>query len=136
MNTYKKETLIASYPAYDVYKREANSEGVVNISADDILVKPNHRGKYQAGSVVSYALDRNECPIEAIERCKMYMVNHPHAGHKLHWINALASGISDSPQAKYKVIEVHHGMRVKFEGVVATIERAPNNNLRFEKIQG
>jgi hypothetical protein len=134
MAIYKKQELVATYPAYDVYKRDANAEGVVNITADDILVKPNHRGTYQPGSVASYALEYNECPMKAVEQCKQSMIDHPYNGHKLHWINALASCISSGPTKKIDVIEVHYGMKVKFEGIVSTIEKANNDNLQLKEV--
>ena len=134
MAIYKKQELVASYPAYDVYRREATSDGIVNITVDDILVKPSRIGKYQAGSVVSYALEYNECPMKAVERCKQNMIDHPRSGHKLHWINALASAISSDPTEKVDVIEVHYGMKVKFEGIVFTIEEANNNNLQLKEV--
>ena len=135
MSIYKKQELIATYPAFDVYKRKPNQEGLVNITANDILVKPDHLGKYQAGSIVSYALDYNKCPIKAVEECKQKMIDQPYNGHKLHWIMSLGATVSNSPTKKIKVIEVDYGMKVNFEGLVATIEKANNGNLQFEEIK-
>ena len=135
MSIYKKQTLVASYPAFDVYKRESNQEGLVNITVDDILVKPDHLGKYQAGSIVSYALEYNECPIKAVEECKQKMIDQPYNGHKLHWISSLGATISDSSTKKINVVEVEYGMKVNFEGLIATIEKANNGNLQFKEIE-
>lgn len=135
MSIFKKQQLIASYPAFDVYKREANEKGLVNITVDDILVKPDHLGKYQPGSIVSCALEYNECPIKAVEECKQKMIDQPHNGHKLHWIMSLGGTISNSPTKKINVIEVEYGMKVIFEGLIATIEKANNGNLQFKEIE-
>ena len=135
MSIYKKDELIRSYPAYDVYRRQPQpSKGWVNITADDELVMTNHLGSYRACSIVSYALENNQCPIDAVARCRQNMVDHPHEGHKLHWINALSTALTDGQQKKRKVIEVDFGMFVRFEGLLATIEKAPNNNIEFKQI--
>lgn len=137
MSIFKKQALIESFPAYDIFEREAKAygptAGFVNITADDILgLKVDHpRGgyykTYTPGSVVSYALDYNECPMERVAQAK-------ERGHELHWINARATVITAHKRAKENLVAVHIGMRVCFEGLLATIEAAPNGNLKFVPI--
>lgn len=137
MSVFKKQAVVASFPAYDIVRREADSSGLVNITSDDLLGLDSGRGfhrKYSPGSVVSYALSYNECPIEAVAECRAKMVSQPYAGHKLWWINACASVLSDSPRAQETLVEVVIGMRVCFEGKKFTIESDHNNNLRFAEI--
>ena len=134
MSIFTKQT---AFPAYVVFEREADSNGFVNITAADELGLDSGKGfyrTYSAGSVVSYALQYNECPIEAVARTKEKMISQPHNGHKLHWINANATCISAHKQAQRQLVRVTLGMRVRFEGLLATIEADHNNNLRFAPI--
>jgi hypothetical protein len=137
MSVFTKQTQVAAFPAYTVFEREADSKGFVNITSKDELGLDSGKGyfrTYSPGSVVSYALEYNECPIAAVERTRAQMVSDPHMGHKLHWINQNATCISNSPQAQRQLVRVYHGMRVRFEGLLATIEADHNNNLKFVPI--
>lgn len=131
MSVYLKQAVVASFPAYDIVQREADSSGFVNIVDGDLLGLDSGKGffrQYKPGSVVSYALQYNECPIEAVERAKA-------KGHPLRWINACATVISDSPMPRDVLVKVTIGMRVRFQGLEATIEKEHNNNLRFAPLQ-
>jgi hypothetical protein len=134
MSIFTKQALVASFPAYDVFAREADHTGYVNITAADTLGLDSGRGyfrTYSPGSVVSYALQYNECPIKAVEDCRRKMVEQPYNGHKLHWINANATVLTSHARAKETLVQVTIGMRVRFEGLHATIEADHNNNLKF-----
>lgn len=132
MSIFTKQALIESFPAYDIFEREADSSGFVNITANDTLGfkkgEGHPRGAYyktfSPGSVVSYALQYNECPMEGVERAK-------ERGHALHWINANATVLTSHERAKETVVAVRIGMRVRFEGLLATIEPDHNGNLKF-----
>lgn len=138
MSIFTKQAVVAVFPAFTIVEREADSLGFVQITAQDLLGLDSGRGfyrKYQPGSVVSYALAYNECPIEAVEDCRAKMVKFPYNGHKLHWINACASVISDSPRPSELLVKVTIGMAVNFEGHKFTIQADHNNNLRFAPIE-
>lgn len=127
MSIFKKQAIIESFPACDIALRESTSDGFVQITADDILGLDSGRGFYRgysAGSVVSYALQYNECPIAAVADAK-------ERGHAMHWINARAACISSTPGDRYTMVKVWIGMNVCFEGLRATIEQDHNNNLKF-----
>ncbi len=100
------------------------------VDSDILGLKKQHRGngyyykEFTPGSVVSYALQYNECPIEAIATAKA-------RGHELHWINASAAVLSDSPQQQRTLVEVEVGMVVRFQGLIARIENGFNGNLKF-----
>ena len=131
MTIFTKQTIVQSFPAYVIAEREADHSGFVQITAGDRLGVDSGKGffnEYQAGSVASYALERNECPMEAIERAKRL-------GHELHWISACSVALTSHKQDQRTLVKVAPGMRVCFEGLRATIEKAPNNNLRFVRIQ-
>lgn len=130
MSVFKKQTLVAAYPAFNVFRREPKSAGFVEITTEDTLilkVDGDHKGTFSAGSVVSYALQYNECPMAAVERAKAN-------GHDLVWINANGAMLTADDRATEDVIEVEYGMLVRFQGVVATIEKAANNNLKLVAI--
>ena len=132
MSVYTKQALVASFPAYDVFEREQEPRtGAVNITSADFLGLDSGRGyyrTYQPGSCASYALEYNECPIEAYN-------NAVERGHKTHWINARSSVLSNSPQARESLVKVTLGMRVCFEGRQFTIEADHNHNLKFVKAE-
>lgn len=129
------QTLISQSPAFNLFERTPDYTGYVNITAADtigLMVKCKHHGDeyldtFSPGSVVSYALKYNECPIEAVEHAKRH-------GHDLHWINADAVVVSAHKRPAKDVVRVTLGMRVRFEGLLATIEKAPHGNLRFAPI--
>jgi len=141
MSVYKKQSLTTTYPAFNVYTRETHSvnyhiaendswdviDDVTEITEDDTLIlktSKGHAGTFSAGSVASYAIKNNECPIKAIAR-------EESRGHPLVWINANGSVLTAHHHEADDVIEVFVGMLVRFQGVIATIEKANNNNLQF-----
>jgi len=141
MTTYTKQNLTTTYPAFNVFTREAHAvnvynasddtytriENVVEITEKDTLIlktDKGHAGTFSAGSVASYAIENNECPIQAIERAKSK--NHP-----LVWINANGSILTAHHRDADDVVEVYVGMLVRFQGVIAKIGTANNNNLQF-----
>lgn len=127
MSVYTKQNLIESFPAYDVFERDVTSHGYTEITSKDILGLKSAKGFYRTyspGSVASYALQYNECPIEAVADAKA-------RGHQLRWINGRSTCISSSARPKETLVAVHYGMKVRFEGMIATIEADHNNNLKF-----
>ena len=129
MSVYTKQTLIESFPAYDVFVRDED-RGFINITSADRLGLNSGKGFYKEfspGSVVSYALDYNECPMEAVARAT-------ERKHPLHWINACGTALTSHKQAKRNLVAVFYGMRVRFEGKLFTIERDHNDNLRFAPV--
>jgi hypothetical protein len=82
---------------------------------------------YSISSVVSYALEYNDCPIEAAERAK-------ERGHKLVWINASATSIHNGPRSTAKYVLVEIGMTAYFQGHFYTIVKAPNDNLDLKPL--
>ena len=130
-------TIIKSYPAYDVIKATTNEDGVKALHADDKLVlrKENlnnpdyqHLNKFMISSVASSALKNNRCPIKAIERAKTN-------GHDLHFIFELGSCLTSHKQAKKTYIEVSIDDRIYFEGRLFEIKAASNDNLTLKEIE-
>ena len=56
MSIFTKQTLVASFPAYNVFEREADHTGIVNITVSDVLALDSGRGyhrTYRPGSAAS-----------------------------------------------------------------------------------
>jgi hypothetical protein len=128
MSIYTKQAIVATFAAYDVFKREADPRtGCVNITSADTLGLDSGRGyfrTYSPSSAASYALQYNECPIAA----------HADAvakGHATHWINQNGSVLTAHARAKETLIQVEVGMLVCFEGHRFTIQPDHNHNLHF-----
>jgi hypothetical protein len=77
---------------------------------------------YKAGSAAGYAMEYDECPITAVDRCVRR--NHP-----LHWIIALGAAITSHQQERVQAYEIEIGDVVRFEGRTYEVKRAPNCNL-------
>lgn len=133
MSVYKKQVVVESFPAYDVVEREASPiDGVVQITSDDILgLEAGRNAKfyrlYSPGSVVSYALQYNRCPMREVADAK-------EKGHELHWLCQCSVALTSHKQEKKTLVKVEIGMKVCFEGLYATIETAPNDNLVFKPV--
>lgn len=127
---YTKQTKIGSCPAYDVFKREVDLQaGVINITVADTLGVKVGSGartfyrRYSPGSCASYALQYNECPIDAHSKAVK-------AGHKTHWLSQNSTALTDSfDRPREEVVEVEVGEYVRFEGRIFQIVSEPNNNL-------
>lgn len=131
MSVYKKDSLLASFPAYDVLTRDPLKEnGAINVTVSDILgiQKNGYYARYQCGSVVSYALEYNECPIKALKGAKK-------AGENLHWINQLSTCITSHVRERERIVAVAVGMLIKFEGQLFTLEEARNGNLSLTPVK-
>jgi len=79
------------------------------------------------GSVASYALRYNQCPIEAVDRAKRYE-------NDLYWAIELATVISDPPTKLEECIALEIGDRIYFEGHIFKLNRTRNGNVGLELI--
>lgn len=79
---------------------------------------------YKAGSAAGYAMEYDECPMTAVDRCERR--NDP-----LHWIIALGAAITSHPQEPVQAYEIEVGDLVRFEGRTYEVKRAPNHNLEL-----
>lgn len=127
MSVFKKQTLVAQYPAYNVYRREAKQAGFIELTADDVLIlktndKRNHLDTFNLGSVVSCALEYNECPVEALARAKA-------KNDKLVWISNRGAVLTAHHRDAENVVEVEVGMQIRFQGVIGTLIATDNRNL-------
>lgn len=123
-------TLIVTFPAYNIYVRTPDHEGVTDISVADTLGTEGrgYWNAYSPGSVVSYSLKAGLCPIKGVERAKA-------SGHRLHWINQDSVCVTAHRQPQKTLIAVKPGMKVRFEGRVFEIVKEPNNNLGLKETE-
>jgi hypothetical protein len=130
MTTTETKT-IADYPAFKII---APSERKV-WQADEVFMLPRqtrHHGvlwsEYMLGSVISYALRSNSCPIEALDRARSLR-------HELHWAIQLSVCISNPPPPKRTVIGLQWGDHIRFEGRTFELRKAPNDNVSLVEVQ-
>jgi len=118
------EFLFESFPAFDVFGREPDSEGFVHINDDDVLCSGVRL--YYTGNVWSYAMENGLDPEAAYNKA---IENK----NQIHWINSMCSVISNTDVKKIKTIKVYAGMKVIYMGKKFTIEDDWNNNLKLVK---
>ena len=129
MSVYKKDTLVESFPAYDIYQRDTYDGKFINVTVDDVLGLKHPRGFYHTfycGSVISYALSNNDDPIAYYETAKA-------RGEQMYWINARGAMLTAHKRDPEKVIAIEVGTLIKFEGVLFEIVPAPNDNLHLKR---
>ena len=127
----RKRNVIVQWPAYGVVEPRADFRGDVNVRhGQTIAVNTGGRlgwTRYTVCTVAGSALERNECPYAAAEQAREH-------GHDMYSAYANSSSLSDTKSAR----EWHDGFRfgdvVKLEGKKFTIERAPNQNIKFVEV--
>lgn len=83
--------------------------------------------RFSLGSVVGYAVECADDPLANLERAK-------ERGEKLHWANAMASVISDTPDAKRTVFVLNFGDTITFEGIVFRLDPDHNDNVKLVEV--
>lgn len=136
----KHEAEIAFYPAYIIARRMLTKGAIINGRRREIefteiksgeslgLPRDSRNGRYfqefKPGSVVSYALENGDDPIESLEKSKKLC-------HQLHWLNACGAMLTSAPRKQETWTLIMVGMLVRFEGRLFTIQNAPNQNLKL-----
>lgn len=126
MSVFKKQAVIKLYPAAQIVKREADRKGYINLTDGEKITDSVEAaaGTWTVGSVISYALKSNNCPLKAVERARSN-------GHDLYYIYANASVLSSSDSERVTKILIEEGDVVCFEGQLFTIKDTFNNNKYF-----
>jgi hypothetical protein len=117
-------------PGYQILVADPNKKWVADEQFAIPFQSRNHGVLYhfyQLGSVVSYAMRYKQCPIAGLERAKAN-------GHDLHFAFALATIISDPPQAKRTVTGLAFGDVIEFEGRKFKLAPANNDNVRLVEV--
>jgi len=97
---------------------------MITVKNKDIISIGNKR--YQMGSVASYALEYNECPIEQFNKAQEY-------GYDLWWANSIPAMLTSEGEKPDYGTPVAIGDELYFEGHTFTIAKAPNGNIKLVK---
>ncbi len=123
--------VVASFPAYDIVAPKVCSlTNLPVFKADETvaLKGPRVYSIFTFGSVASFAMEMNDCPIESYQRAL-------EKGHKTHWLNANAVTLSAGKRDKETHYEINVGDEILFEGFVFRVEKDWNNNLKLVKVE-
>lgn len=125
----KEPETLADFPAYRIVETLPNWQDKLTVRHGQIVaVKMRGRWKlFHAGSCAAYALEYDECPIEAFNSAVA-------RGHKTHWLNACAVTISNMRTEKKTHKALAIGDVVLFEGREFEIVPAPNDNLNLRPV--
>tara|TARA_R110000822_G_scaffold144407_5_gene283043 strand:- start:1763 stop:2140 length:378 start_codon:yes stop_codon:yes gene_type:complete len=82
---------------------------------------------YTLGSLVRYAIDNCDCPLEAVERAK-------ERGEDLHWANRRSSMLTSHARPQQFSFMQKHGDKIKFHGKTFEIVPTPNNNISLKLV--
>lgn len=84
--------------------------------------------RFTFGSVVGYAMENGEDPVEAVERATRL-------GHEMRWLSSNASGIYSGSVIEHEVMyALSFGDVVRFEGGNYRVDRAPNANAKLVRV--
>ena len=129
MSIYKKDTVIKTFPAYDIVKREAHvlmgtTTEVIEITHGDHVIFNGRM--YTVGTVFSSYIADNACPLEGYKRAL-------DLGHDTVWLNENCVTISANKQAKKIYLNVDLETQYHLEGHVYKIENKGHGDLKFIK---
>ena len=113
------------FPAFKVLEAPEKNGVKKIVSAVELYIN----GKcYYASSVMSYAIENNECPIEAFERAV-------ELGQKVYWIGQSPVSISNTKVEKKTIYGGYEiGDKVCFLGKSFLLESAPNDNIKLIEV--
>jgi hypothetical protein len=126
---YQKVIQCYAHPGYDQVVLDVSPKnGLINLKYGDIIQRDGRLTSYKIGSVIGYALDSGDDPIEWYERAK-------ENGHDLHWANQQGVCISASGGKRPPDhIQVKTGQLVNYEGLVFRLDPAPNDNIKLVEV--
>lgn len=134
--------IVADFPAFDIVDLEqdvivlehSQLKNHLSDSSEKFCVAKETRRHGTLYPEVSpyctqwYALDYNECPKAAVERCTELK-------HEIYWINNCASSITSHQRAKGRRILLKPGQKVDMDGVILEVYRKGNSDhYGFKKI--
>jgi len=132
--------IIADFPAYDIV---APTENILDADNDVDMPVLRHGQTYaiqfetrrhglqwrifRAGTVIDYAREYNEDPVEAIQKTIA-------RGQKMVWLNPVPVMISSTPDAKRSHIALEWDQVVIFDGKQYQIQPDHNNNIKLTEV--
>jgi len=137
MNTQTRplrSDVIESYPAYDIHAPIEDFRGRAAIQPGEYIMLPfesRSHGRqwheFKVGSVMGYAMDNNECPIEAFNRAK-------DRGHAVYFLSPCGTSLTAHKEAKRFYQGYEFGSVVHFMGKDFRIEPDHNQNAKFVEV--
>ena len=140
LNQFQKGEMIADYPAWTIYRAAPRKSWALGIDRpifrdSDIIGLPWDSRRYgtmhhwyRFGSVASFALKSDDCPIRSVNRAKEH-------GHKLYWLNPEPTVLTNDRRPKEERVALEWGDEVVFEGRLFRIEKAPNQNAELVEVE-
>lgn len=117
---------------HEIFKRSTINGGLTRVEAMEPLGWLNN-GKlrvFRPNSVVSFALVRGACPVQAADECRKNAEKDPERGHVLHWIHEVDDRVK--PELT-KVLQVQPDMKLLFEGRVFILRLGDGNPMLDEQ---
>ena len=135
-----KTKLIADFPAWAVFEREPDSEGFVEIFSKENLAldggKHPYSYRFYAYSLEEYyAKDGRELTEERREQAENNHRDSGSAGLYDYWLQPISACLTAHVRQKEECIAIRIGMRVRYKDQKFTIESAPNDNLKFVRVE-
>ena len=90
---------------------------------------------FRFGSIVSYALENDECPIASV-KIAMDHIRAGRAEHKLHWLIPTGSMITAEKRAKETRVAIGWKDRLIFEGRIFEVVPEANGNAGLREVKG
>jgi hypothetical protein len=98
--------------------------------ADDVILVEGK--KFEFNSIVSYSIEKGECPIDALAWLEHAKAKWPHAGHVSHWLAPSLVCLSLAPREQKAVRGVvEFDEMVQFEGRYFYLKKANNDNVEL-----
>lgn len=132
--------VVADFPAWAVWERAKNAEGLTEIHSEENLAlaggKYPFSHRFYAYTLEEYyAKDGRELTEERRAQSEKNHRDSGSAGLYDYWLQPIAACLTAHERPKEECIAIHIGMRVLYKGQRFTIEKAPNDNLKFVRIE-
>ena len=83
--------------------------------------------RYTLGSVARYAMDRDDCPVEAIEKAKK-------SGQELYYAFPKEGMLTSHERPQEIAFLQKHGDKIRFHGKTLEIVSTPNHNISLKLV--
>lgn len=133
--------IIADFPAWTIIRAKPRFHYGLKVElptfkAGDIVGLPfesrNHgimHHWFRFGSVISYALENDECPMAA-------MAKTVERGHNRYWLNPVSSMLMSERSPKEVRPAISWSERIAFQGRIFTVRPAANSNAELVEVEG
>ncbi len=133
----KNATLIKDYPAFAIYKREPKNVAMYQGLGHEVMAVEIHfnelmysleSGSYSPWDIFNSALQRNECPIKAMDRANKH-------GHELYAMLNHCTVLSATAQTKREAVIIDLDVNYYYCGKLFKMIKQSNNNFGLVEIE-